>query len=132
MEAIDQGAATISQVGDNVVAESGEPYSSHFPPLVQQPSQENTSFHSPIEGHIDDTTYLDYGPNALFKVIKPWIIIKRRVKVRIKNLETNRRIQDQPTMITIKGREKQNIHVCYAEATISQKSVPIGTKSPNY
>ena len=66
MEAIDQGAATTSQVGDNVVAESGGPYSSHLPPLVQQPSRGNTSFHSPIEGHVDDTTYLDYGPNAPF------------------------------------------------------------------
>ena len=32
MEAIDQGAATTSQVGDNVVAESGGPYPSHSPP----------------------------------------------------------------------------------------------------
>ena len=66
MEAIDQGAATTSQVEDNVVAESGGPYSSHSPPMVQQPSQENTSFHSPIEGHVDNTTRLDYGPNAPF------------------------------------------------------------------
>ena len=66
MEAIDQGAATTSQVGDNVVAESGVPYSSHSPPLVQQPSQGNTSFHSPIEGHVDDTIGPDYGPNAPF------------------------------------------------------------------
>ena len=66
MEAIDQGAATTSQVGDNVVAESGGPYHSHSPPLVQQPSQGNTSFHSPIEGHVDDTTHPDYGPNAPF------------------------------------------------------------------
>ena len=63
MEAIGQGAATTSQVGDNVVAESGGPYSSHLPPLVQQPSWGNTSFHSPTEGH---TTRLDYGPNAPF------------------------------------------------------------------
>ena len=48
MEAIDQGAATTSQVGDNVVAESGVPYYSRSPPLVQQPSWGNTSFHSPI------------------------------------------------------------------------------------
>ena len=39
MEAIDQGAATTSQVGDNVVAKSGVPYSSHLPPLVQHPSR---------------------------------------------------------------------------------------------
>ena len=66
MEVIDQGAATTSQVGDNVVAESGGPYPLHLPPLVQQPSQGNTSFHSPIEGHVDDTTRPDYGPNAPF------------------------------------------------------------------
>ena len=55
-----------SQVGDNVVTESGGPYPSYSPPLVQQPSRGNTSFHSPIEGHVDDTTRLDYGPNAPF------------------------------------------------------------------
>ena len=66
MEAIDQGDATTSQVGDNVVVESGGPYSSHSPPFVQQPSRGNTSFHSPIEGHVDDTTRPDYGPNAPF------------------------------------------------------------------
>ena len=66
MEAINQGAATTSQVGDNVVLESGGPYSSHSPPLVQQPSQGNTSFHSPTEGHVKETTHLDYGPNAPF------------------------------------------------------------------
>ena len=66
MEAIDQGAAITSQVGDNVVVESGVPYSSHSPPLVQQPCRGNTSFHSPMEGHVDDTTRLDFGPNAPF------------------------------------------------------------------
>ena len=66
MEAINQKVATTSQVGDNAVAESGGPYSSHLPLLVQQPSRGNTSFHSPIEGHVDDTTHLDYGPNAPF------------------------------------------------------------------
>ena len=38
MEAIDQGATTNSQVGENVVTESRDPYPSHGPPLVQQPS----------------------------------------------------------------------------------------------
>ena len=57
-------------------------------------------------------------------------IIKRKVKVRIKKLETNRRIQNQPTMIMINGREKKIIHVCYA-VIISQKSVIIVTKSLN-
>ena len=66
MEAINQGASTTSQVGDNVVVESGVPYSSHSPPLVQQPSQGNSSFHSPLEVHVDDTTHLDFGPNAPF------------------------------------------------------------------
>ena len=66
MEAIDQGAATTSQVGDNVVMESGVPYSSHSPPLVQQPSQGDSLFHSPMEGHVDDTVHPDFGPNASF------------------------------------------------------------------
>ena len=66
MEAIDQGAATTSQVGDNVVAESGVPYSSHSPPLVQQPSRGDSSFHSPMEGHVDDTAHSNFGPNAPF------------------------------------------------------------------
>ena len=66
MEAIDQGAATNSQVGENVVAKSGGPYPSHLPPLVQQPSWGNTLFHSPTEGHVDDTTRPDYGPNSPF------------------------------------------------------------------
>ena len=65
MEAIDQGAATTSQVGDNVVVESGVPYSSHSSPLVQHPSQEDSSFHPLVEGHVDDT-HLDFGPNAPF------------------------------------------------------------------
>ena len=59
MEAIDQGAATNSQVGKNVVAESGDPYPSQGPPLVQKPSRGNISFHSPMEGHVDDTTRSD-------------------------------------------------------------------------
>ena len=36
-----------------MVVESGGPYSSHSPPLVQQPSRGNTLFHSPMEGHVD-------------------------------------------------------------------------------
>ena len=47
-------------------AESGGPYSSHLPPLVQQPSHGNTSFHSPMKGHVDETNHLDFGPNAPF------------------------------------------------------------------
>ena len=66
MEAIYQGVATTSQVGDNVVAESGVPYSSYLPPFVQHPSQGNASFHSPTKGHVDDTTCPYFGPNAPF------------------------------------------------------------------
>ena len=66
MEAIDQGADTTSQVGNNVVVESGVPYSSHSPPLVQQPSQEDSSLHSPMEGRVDDVAHPDFGPNAAF------------------------------------------------------------------
>ena len=65
MEAINQGAATTSQVGDHVVAKSGVPYSSHLPPLVQQPSHEDSSLHLLVEYHVDDT-HLDFGPNAPF------------------------------------------------------------------
>ena len=65
MEAIDRGAATTSQMGDHVVAESGVPYSSHSPPLVQQPSQEDSSFHFPLEDYVDDTCP-EFGPNAPF------------------------------------------------------------------
>ena len=38
----------------------------HGPPLAQQPSMGNTSFHSPIEGRVDDTSHPDYGPDAPF------------------------------------------------------------------
>ena len=65
MEAIDQGAASTSQVGDNVVVESGVPYSSHSPPLVQQPSREDLSLHPPAKDHVDDT-HPDFGPKAPF------------------------------------------------------------------
>ena len=66
MESIDQGSATNSQVGENVVIESGDPYPSQGPPLVQKNSMGNILFHSPMEGHVDDTTCPDYGPNAPF------------------------------------------------------------------
>ena len=65
MEAIDWGAATTSQVGDHVVAESRVTYSSHSPPLFQQPSREDSSLHPPVEYHVDDT-HPDFGPNAHF------------------------------------------------------------------
>ena len=66
MEVINQGAATNSQSGENVVAESRDPYPSQGPPLDQQPSRANISFHFPIEGYADDITRPDYGPNASF------------------------------------------------------------------
>ena len=66
MEAIDQGSATNSHVGEIVVVERGDQYPSHGPPLAQKHSRGNTSFHSPIEGLVDDTNHPDYGPNALF------------------------------------------------------------------
>ena len=66
MEAIDQGVATTSQVGDNVVAESGGPYYSHSPLLVQHASRGNTSFHYPIEFHVDETACPYFGANDPF------------------------------------------------------------------
>ena len=66
MEAIDQGDATNSHAGENVVAESRDPYPSHGPPLAQQPSMGNILFHYPTEGHVDDITHPYYGPNASF------------------------------------------------------------------
>ena len=65
MEAIDRGAATTFQVGDHVVEESGVPYSSHSPPLVQQLSCEDSSLHPLVEDHVDDT-HIYFGPNAPF------------------------------------------------------------------
>ena len=65
METFDRGAATTSQVGDHVVAESGVPYSSHSPPLVQQPSHEDSLLHPPREDHVDDTRP-DFCPNSPF------------------------------------------------------------------
>ena len=49
-----------------MVVESGVPYSSHSPPLVQQPSWGDSLFHSLVEGHVDDTARPDFGPNASF------------------------------------------------------------------
>ena len=49
-----------------MVAESRDPYPSHGPPLVQKSSRRNISFHSPMEGHVNDTTHPDFSPNAPF------------------------------------------------------------------
>ena len=48
-----------------MVAKNGVAYSSHSPPLVQQPSGEDSSLHPPTEDHVDDT-HSDFGPNAPF------------------------------------------------------------------
>ena len=69
--------------------------------------------------------------SIIFKVCKPQEI-KRKVKIEIKNLETNRRLHDQPIMTTAKGKGRINILVCYAVVTIFQRSVPVKTKSPSF
>ena len=50
MEATDQGAATDSHMGENLVIESGYQFASYVTPLVQQSPTDDTSFHSPMEG----------------------------------------------------------------------------------
>ena len=69
--------------------------------------------------------------SILFKVLKPRVI-KRKVKIEIKNLETNRRPHDQPIMTTTKGKGRLNILVCYVVVTIFQRSVPVKMKSPYF
>ena len=53
MEAIDQGATTISHVEGSPVVESEEQFTAYINPLVQQPPTTDTSFHSPMEGRPD-------------------------------------------------------------------------------
>ena len=66
MEAIDQGAATSSHEGKNLVVESGDRFTSYINPLAQQPPMADTSFHPHMEGRIDSPTAPEYGPNAPF------------------------------------------------------------------
>ena len=66
MEATDQGATTTSHVEENLVVESGDQFSSYVTPLVQQPHVGDTSFHGPMEGHVDSLVCPYYGPDALF------------------------------------------------------------------
>ena len=47
------------------MAESGVPYSSHSPPLVHQPSREDSSLHPPVKDHVDDT-HPNFRCNAPF------------------------------------------------------------------
>ena len=53
MEATGQGAATTSQVEENIVVESGDQFTSYTNPLAQQPPIADISFHLHVEGHTD-------------------------------------------------------------------------------
>ena len=66
MEATVQGAATTSQVEENIVVESGDQFTSYTNPLTQQPPIADISFHSHVEGHTDSPVPSEYGPDALF------------------------------------------------------------------
>ena len=66
MEATDQGATTTSHVEENLVVEGGNQFTSYVTPLVQQPLVGDTSFHGPMEGHVDILVCPDYGPDAPF------------------------------------------------------------------
>ena len=58
MEATVQGATTTSQVEENIVVESGDQFTSYRNPLAQQPPVGDTSFHGPVEGHVDSPVCL--------------------------------------------------------------------------
>ena len=66
MEATDQGATTTSHVEENLVVESRDQFASYVTPLVQQPPMGDTSFHGPVEGHVDSPVCPDYGIDAPF------------------------------------------------------------------
>ena len=66
MEATVQGAATTSQVEENIVVEIGDQFTSYTNPLAQQPLVGDTSFHGPMEGRVDSPVHPDYGPDAPF------------------------------------------------------------------
>ena len=57
---------------------------------------------------------------------------KKKVKIEIKNLETNRRPHNQPIMTTTQGKGRINTLVCYLVVTTSQRSVPVGMKYPSF
>ena len=66
MESIDQGAATSSHEEENLVVESGDQFTPYINPLAQKPPMADTSFHPPMEGHMDRPDAPKYGPDALF------------------------------------------------------------------
>ena len=51
---------------ENLVVEIGDQFTSYVTPLVQQPPMGDTSFHGPMEGHVDSPVRPDYGPDAPF------------------------------------------------------------------
>ena len=64
MEDTIQGATTTSQVEENIVVESGYQFTSYTNSLAQEPPICDTSFHGPVEGHVDSPVRPDYGPDA--------------------------------------------------------------------
>ena len=50
---------------ENIVVESGDQFT-YTNPLAQKPPIGDTSFHGPVEGHVDSPVRPDYGPNAPF------------------------------------------------------------------
>ena len=56
MEATDQGAATDCHVEGSPVVESGEQFTTYTNPLIEQPPMGETTFHFPMEGHVDSPT----------------------------------------------------------------------------
>ena len=66
MEATDQGSTTTVHVEENLVVESEDQFTSYVTPLVQQPRVGDTSFHGPMEGHVDSIVCPDYGLDASF------------------------------------------------------------------
>ena len=51
---------------ENIVVESGDQLTSYTNPLAQQPPVDDTSFHGPMEGHLNSPIRPNYGPDALF------------------------------------------------------------------
>ena len=66
MEATIQGAATTSQVEENIVVKSGDQFTFYTNPLAQKPPIADISFHSHVEGHSDNPAPSEYGQDAPF------------------------------------------------------------------
>ena len=66
MEATNQGTTTDSRMGENLVVESGDQFTSYVTPLVQQYPTTDTSFHSSMECRNDVINEAEYGPDAPF------------------------------------------------------------------